>query len=160
RSPGRSASAPTGSVARASPATTPPRPASGSFSSTPAPPAGPTVPAAPAPTNWPSRALRPPPLHSLRDAGTQTDLARTAPDSTQQVMGPVDRPPFDAVLPLEVRQIVEIVLGSLGFRKGLPLEPRVPGEKVEHDPVVLFNVGGNPELAPALEPALDIADER
>ena len=74
-------------------------------------------------------------------------------------MGPVDRSTLDAVLALEVRQVIEVVLGRLRLGPFLGLEPGVRGDQFEDHAVILLDVGGDPEVAARDERPLHVGNE-
>ena len=86
---------------------------------------------------------------------TIAELGRRKP-----VKCPLDRPAFDAILPLEVGQIIEFVLG--GPRDRAPVLPGTGDARpqIADHAEVLFHVGGDVKLAPRLERAFDVGHQR
>ena len=72
-------------------------------------------------------------------------------------MRAVDRPPFQAVLPLEVGQVIELVLGGLDLGHRPLAESGSGGDQLADHREVLLDVAGDVQLAAGSQRALDWA---
>ena len=74
-------------------------------------------------------------------------------------MRPVDGPAFEAVLALEVGEVIEVVRGQLGLGEGLRLEASMGSDEFLDDPEILLDIRGDPQIAPGREGALDLGQQ-